>query len=139
MAGQPTSYEIIHVSDDEKDRKIFKEALFRVNSGMVLRSFTDCDSMVRVLIEANNSKSPDAIFLDMQTSDIQRFSCLKELRAHPLFSKTLIIMLTGSGSRLGREVPGTVGANLLLHKPADLPRLTGLLSQIVSPIAIKVL
>jgi CheY-like chemotaxis protein len=134
MTSQDKSLDIVHVDEDEDDRKQFEAALSKLDSHATLRSYGDCQSMVSSALEKEHAERvPDIIFVDINMPDKNGFMCLRELRHDERYSKIPIVMFSSSFSVLEVQESREFGANLLLNKPSDTKELAGLLRKLLSP------
>jgi CheY-like chemotaxis protein len=125
---------IIHVDDDEDDRELFKEALMRIPKFTRLRSFMDCESMVRALLKKSESiPFPNIVFLDINMPVKSGISCLKELREDKRYERTPVVMFTTSARPSDVQEARKSGANLFLIKPPDFNELISMLNKLFAP------
>lgn len=78
--------------------------------------------------EAFIAYQPDVILMDIRLPFMNGIEAIKEIR---VFSDVPIIVISAHGSQPTRQAAAEAGADAFLEKPPDMPRLVGLMRQLL--------
>lgn len=108
---------IIVVDDDKTATALFEQVLLMYSYDVVT-----VNESART-IEAASDYQPDLFILDLMMPEPDGFKLCRMLRAHPLFQRTPIIIVTALNDLDSRLVAMGAGANDYLVKPFHIDQL----------------
>jgi PleD family two-component response regulator len=117
------------IDDDTDDQEVFRMCLKKVNQDVEFTALNDGVAALSYL-EANNSYSPDYIFLDVNMPKMEGLECLKKLRAIPRLSHSKIYMYSTTSEKASVEESIRCGATDFIIKPAKTAELKDKLAAI---------
>jgi CheY-like chemotaxis protein len=122
---------LLIIDDDVEDQEIFIEALHEVDPSVA------CDSVVSGedafnFLEANRSRLPELIFLDMNMPKLNGKQVLKEIKKSEVFSRIPVIMYSTSFAPRDIEEIRQLGAVYHLFKPSKFDDLCNSLKHLIS-------
>jgi CheY-like chemotaxis protein len=112
---------IFMVDDDQDDREVFHEAIFKVYPSVEVIFAADGDEALRIL--TNDKTHPDVIFLDYNMPGMTGVQCLRALKANEKTKNIPVIMYTTSGDREEEKVSILLGADHYLQKSTNFDHL----------------
>lgn len=121
---------IFLVDDDTVDRDLFREALSDIGLPFTLEEDENGESFLQRM--ESTEILPDVIFLDFNMPVKDGRATLKELKAHSVFSKIPVFILSTSNSQFDMSLAYEEGAGLFLVKPHSYPDLVAMLQQITN-------
>jgi len=118
------------VDDCETNRRILLELLRRW--GMECVAAEDGEGALRALRQAEREgRRPDVVVLDYMMPGMDGLELARRIRAVPLWTDVLLLLLTSTCELDVRESAGESGVDLCLTKPVRRARLRRALSQVV--------
>ncbi|WP_276131678.1 response regulator [Polluticoccus soli] len=122
MEEKSRTYTILMLEDDADDRHITESTLssnehsidlvFLVNGHQVMQYLTDCGS-------GKHFAFPDLILLDKNVPLHGGLDVLRELKAHPVYKKIPVVMVSGTAYPQDVAAAYELGANSFIQKPAN--------------------
>lgn len=123
------------VDDDPDDLEIVQDALLANSYKGPVMLFHNGRMFLDQLNSAEAPAGPNVIILDLNMPLLDGFKTLKEIRSHPTYGSTPVIILTASSSRHDEIKCFELGCNYFLTKPSkmeDYADLTGLVKKFVA-------
>lgn len=114
---------IIVVDDDKTSTTLFEQVLL-MNKYEVVTVNQSADT-----IEVASAEQPDLFILDLMMPDPDGFRVCRMLRAHPLFRRTPIIIVTALSDLDSKLVAIGAGANDYLVKPFHIDELFAMVEE----------
>jgi CheY-like chemotaxis protein len=112
---------IFMVDDDQDDREVFSEAIFKVYPTVEVIFASAGDEALNILSVIKTN--PDVIFLDYNMPRMTGVQCLRALKAHAKTKSIPVIMYTTSGDREEEKVSLLLGADHYLQKNTNFDHL----------------
>ena len=119
-----------HVDDDQDDHEIFSMALSSVNPSIQCIYFDSAKSALCIM-EDENFRAPDYIFLDLNMPGINGLQLLEILKTTKDLAAIPVIIYSTSILPADYEKARLLGATGFLIKPSSLPELIKELNQIL--------
>lgn len=123
------------VDDDPDDLDIVQDALSANSYKGPVMSFNDGKMFVDQLNTLETPPGANVIILDLNMPLLDGFKTLKEIRNHPTYGSTPVIILTASSNRHDEIRCFELGCNYFLTKPSkmeDYADLTGIVKKFVA-------
>lgn len=126
---------IVQIEDDPNDVFLFDRAFKKAQVAADLISIQDGEQFIAFLNErepsaANAAALPTLVLLDIKLPRKSGFEVLQWMRAHPVFKRIPVVMLTSSAQPTDVRRAYDLGANGYLVKPMDIDHMIRLLSTI---------
>ncbi|RZM10334.1 MAG: response regulator [Pedobacter sp.] len=112
----PNPYPCVFVADDDEDDRFLLHSAFAKNSPQCQLVFAH-DGVALLEALAQSGSRPELIILDLNMPRLNGFEALKQLREHPVYQRTPIVMLTTSDSEQDRQRAQALGATEFITKP----------------------
>lgn len=121
---------VLLADDDEDDRSIFTEILFKINKLINVETVEDGAQLLEKLSQL--IILPDLIFLDLNMPCVTGHECLLDIRKQKILNDVPVIIF--STSNRDEDINSTYikGANLYLKKPNAFHRLETLLRNVLA-------
>ena len=103
------------VDDSETVRKILEVCLHRAGYEDV-RTFPDALAFLRWLMTPE-ARIPSLVIIDLNLPQMDGYSLLRHLKAKPVFTQTIFVILTGRDGVLDKLKGRLSGAHVYLTKP----------------------
>lgn len=120
---------ILLTDDDADDRHFFQLAVKDMAIDSKLKMLNDGVELMEYL--HSTTEYPDILFLDLNMPRKTGYECLKEIRNDGKFSAMAIAIYSTSNSDEDIENMLVAGANVYIHKPADLEKLKQIMQYVV--------
>lgn len=114
---------IIVVDDDKTSTALFEQVLLMNKYEVVTLNVSG------KTIETASAVQPDLFILDLMMPEPDGFKLCRMLRAHPLFRRTPIIIVTALNDQDSRLVAMGAGANDYLVKPFHIDQLFSMIEK----------
>jgi CheY-like chemotaxis protein len=123
---------VIQVEDDPNDVFLFDRAFKKSGIAADLKAFVDGEDLISFLTTQSSSGGapPSLILLDIKLPRKSGFEVLQWVRAHPVFRRLPVVMLTSSAQPHDVRRAYDTGANGYLVKPMDIDEMTRLLTAV---------
>lgn len=118
LAEAAEQYRVVVVDDNKQMCELLKEFLAVNDMFIVTTAHTAREGFDRIMAEA-----PHLILLDVKLPDRSGLELCQQLRAHPVYSRIPIIMITGYGEEVDAIPALQSGADDYLRKPFKLEEL----------------
>lgn len=129
-----TPIHVMYTDDDPDDRELFQEAMARIKTPNIVKTYADCDSMIEDLQALDDTNMDRTIiFLDINMPGKSGIQCLEEMRKTDRYAMIPIVMFTTSTSLIDVQESRRLRANLFLNKPLDFQEQILLLDKLLSP------
>jgi len=116
----------ILVAEDSADGREMMQMLLGLKGYQVLGAANGLEA-----VEVAIARRPDLILIDLQLPKLDGLGVTRNLRRHPKFRKTPIIIVSGHDPAKHRQPAIEAGCTDYLLKPIDFDRLDAILSTIV--------
>ncbi len=126
-----TSRTIMLVDDDEDDRMIFMSAINDINSQIECNCFANAADGWEVL-QTNNKRRPDCIFLDLNMPFMHGFEFLKLIKASKELNSIPVIIYSTSSRDTDKMTARELGALSFLSKPTSFDELRDKITDILT-------
>lgn len=121
---------IFLADDDADDAEVFQEALLRSCPPVFYMRFEDGRQLLQYL-EADQPRTPDLIFVDLNMPEMNGWQCLAALKSNPKLKSIPVIIYTTSSNPRDREIALDLNAHGLIVKPSSQKLLEQILATIV--------
>ena len=128
---KPVKSHVLLADDDEDDRLFFKEALESLNLNTTVSTVYDGNKLMEFL-ENESNLLPDIIFLDLNMPCLNGFDCLDEIRRNPRLKNLTVAIYSTSRTDQDVENAFVKGANVYIHKPADIDALKRVMLEVLN-------
>ena len=128
--NQTTKHSVFIVDDDTDDRESIKEAFLANKHQQDFTFMVSGDQLITHLTEANDSKHPSLILLDLNMPGKDGTEVLREIKGSEHLRAIPIIVITTSSSPRDREKSYKLGANCFLTKPDSYQELVAITDSI---------
>ncbi|RYZ86945.1 MAG: response regulator [Proteobacteria bacterium] len=128
---KPVKSHVLLADDDEDDRLFFKEALESLNLNTTVSMVYDGNKLMEFLEDESNLL-PDIIFLDLNMPCLNGFDCLDEIRRNPRLKNLTVAIYSTSRTDQDVENAFVKGANVYIHKPADIDALKRVMLEVLN-------
>jgi len=118
-----STIKVVIIDDDQNVSKLFEELIELHNVKVVGIGFNGLHALSLV-----EEKKPDIVFLDTVMPKMNGIDALKEIKNR--FPATKIIMVTGDKSDDLRKLLEEYGANGVIYKPFDMPKILQVFEQV---------
>ena len=108
---------IFVAEDDDDDRLLLEEAFDDVDGSVQIEFAQDGIDLLEKLNSQYVGESP-LIIIDLNMPRMSGHDTLRALRAHPVYSKTPVVVLSTSDAPSDIDVAYALGANTFFTKPA---------------------
>lgn len=112
------SYTCVFVADDDEDDRFLLNSAFVKNSPQCRLAFAH-DGLALLEALAQSGSTPELIILDLNMPRLNGFEALKQLREHPTYRHTPIVILTTSSEEQDRQRAQILGASEFITKPIN--------------------
>ncbi|QOG02114.1 response regulator [Flavobacterium sp. MDT1-60] len=117
--------------DDDDDRVMFAEALFEIDSTVILTQAQDGQELMDILCKQPNPL-PDIIFMDINMPKQDGLKCLEEIRNQPgNLKKLFVIILSTSSDPLVIDKAFKLGATFYAVKPSTFDELKSFIKAVL--------
>ena len=125
---------ILHVEDDPNDVFLFSRAFKKADLHAELQTIEDGEALINHLANTAEAggRHPALLLLDIKLPRKSGFEVLEWLRAHPLYRRLPVLMLTSSAQPDDVTNAYNLGVNGYLVKPMDLMEAVNLFAAINS-------
>ena len=121
---------ILLADDDEADRLIFTDAFSEMALNTVIQTVDD-GTRLMVLLNAEKTRLPQLLFLDLNMPRKNGLQCLQEIRANAKLKNIIIAIYSTSGNEKDMDETFLNGANIYITKPNDFNALKKILEKAV--------
>ena len=139
---QKKTLNILLADDDTDDRFLFAKALKEIPIAAHLVMVHDGEQLMDYL-NANTSKLPDIVFLDLSMPRKTGFECLSEIKESEKLKNLAVIVFTtsfASGIDFEQGLINTlskIGAEEYIRKPNSFEELKKIISNILTKVSVK--
>lgn len=116
--------------DDDDDRTMFSEALYEVDSSVVLTQAEDGKQLLEILND-NPVPLPEIIVLDINMPKVDGFQCLEQIKQDEILKKLPIVMLSTSSDPDTIDKALELGATAYAVKPSSFDGLKTLIKNVL--------
>lgn len=117
--------------DDDDDRVMFAEALFEIDSTVILTQAQDGQQLMEILYKQTDSL-PDIIFMDINMPKQDGLKCLEEIRnQHGNLKELFVIILSTSSDPLVIDKAFHLGATFYAVKPSTFDDLKSFIKEVL--------
>lgn len=117
--------------DDHDDRVMFAEALFEIDSTVILTQAQDGQELMEILYKQPESL-PDIIFMDINMPKQDGLKCLEEIRnQRGNLKELLVIILSTSSDPLVIDKAFDLGATFYAVKPSTFDDLKAFIKEVL--------
>lgn len=133
MSTRQETKVILMAEDDEDDLLLVKSALAASGLPVELRSVSDGEELMEYLFRRNSyedssrSPVPSLILLDLNMPKKDGIEILSEIKAHPLFKRIPVVILTTSRESEDVQQCYALGASCYVTKPNSFQALVEVL------------
>ncbi|MEP7263123.1 MAG: response regulator [Bacteroidota bacterium] len=121
---------VLLADDDEDDRSIFTEILFKINKLINVETVEDGAQLLEKLSQL--IIFPDLLFLDLNMPCLTGHECLTDIRKQKTLDQLPVIIFSTSGRTEDINSTYSKGANLYLKKPNAFHRMEILLRKVLA-------
>ena len=114
--------QILVIEDNPSDAVLIRKALAHAGVLAEVHELDDGEKAIRFLERADadpEAPCPDLILLDINMPRYKGAEILRHLRASPRCGKSLVLVVTSSGSEKDRQDMDRLGANGYFRKPSE--------------------
>lgn len=122
---------IMLADDDDDDCLIFKDVVMEMYPGVTITRAINGKQLLEIL-QADNSKLADIIFLDVNMPVKTGFEALAEIRSMDKLSRIPVIMFSTSAQTRALEKAFELGAHYFVQKPASADKLKNILQKLLT-------
>lgn len=115
--------------DDDDDKKLFTEALDKVDPSAICYSAVNGEEVFKIL--RNGILMPEVILLDLNMSVMSGWDCLRLLKQDRLLKHIPVIIYKTSDSQKDVESAKTLGAEMLITMPASFKEIQKLVRSVL--------
>lgn len=131
LQNNRTQRNIYLADDDDDDRVMFAEALFEIDSTVILTQAQDGQQLMEILYKQTDSL-PDIIFMDINMPKQDGLKCLEEIRNQRGNLKELfVIILSTSSDPLVIDKAFNLGATFYAVKPSTFDDLKSFIKEVL--------
>lgn len=124
-------YQILLAEDDDDDSMLFKEVLNEISVNANFMRVKNGEELMH-LLNTNENKLPDILFLDINMPRKNGFECLLEIKkTEKLKSLPVVILSTSSGKELVSKMY-EAGASLYVCKPNQFSQFKNIIQSIIA-------
>jgi CheY-like chemotaxis protein len=136
MSTKQVAKVVLLAEDDEDDLLLVKAAFGASGLTVELRSVSDGEELIEYLARRNKfedprlSPMPNLILLDLNMPRKDGRQALAEVKAHPIFRKIPVVVLTTSGDAADIQQCREMGANSFVTKPNNFQALVDVMKNV---------
>jgi len=108
----------VFVADDDEDDRFLLRSAFTRNSPQCRLAFAH-DGLALLKALAQSESTPELIILDLNMPRLNGFEALEQLREHPIYRHTPIVILTTSDEEQDRQRAQVLKASEFITKPIN--------------------
>jgi CheY-like chemotaxis protein len=131
-----TTATVLHIDDDPNDTELLEAAMRKAQVDFTLQTVIDGDQAMAYLngegAFANRTRYqiPSLVLLDLKMPRATGFEVLRWIRAHPLFGRVPVVVLSGSQLKDDIQAAYSAGANSYEVKPLGFTELVSLVKDL---------